>query len=155
MSFRTIILIMIIFAKISALVLSVLSARSDLKTFKIPNDLLITFLSAAFAYRILMLDAEGIRDCLTGMILPFIILWLFFRFRKIGAGDIKLFCVLGAFMGPVNILWCMLWSFLCGGIIAVTELIIYRISPEKSILKINAAVLTVPAVIMWIGGLYG
>ena len=146
---------MIFFAKISALVLSVLAAKSDLKTFKIPNDLLIPFLSAAFVYRLLVPEAGGMAEGLAGMILPFLILWLFFRFRKIGAGDIKLFCVLGMFMGPANILWCMLWSFLCGGIISAAELLIYRIEPKKSILKINAAVLTVPSVIMWLGGLYG
>lgn len=145
---------MILFYKICALALSCLAAWSDWKTFKVSNNLLICFLTAAVASRLIMADAGGIADCIVGLILPFIILWVFYRFRKIGAGDIKLFCVLGAFMGPGSILWCMFCSFLCGGVLAVMEFLASGKDPAVVTSKVHVAVLTVPAVIMWVAGLY-
>ena len=128
---------------------------------KISNDLLFVFLMAAVVYRILMLDADVFLEGLAGMVIPFALLWIFFRFRKIGAGDIKLFCVLGAFMGPAAVLCCMLCSFTAGGGVALMDLFVYEKRPaaekeaEGRFSRLNVAVLTVPAVLMWFGGLYG
>ena len=146
---------MILFSKLCALVLSVIAAGSDLRTTRISNDLLICFLSAAVSYRIILLDPQAFAEGITGLIIPFLLLWIFFRTGKMGAGDIKLFCVLGMFMGPSDILWCMLCSFVCGGAVSVMDLFVYEKRSSAGFSKINVAVLTVPAVAMWTGGLYG
>ena len=146
---------MVLFPKICVVLLSVLSARFDVKTFKIPNELLLSFFVTALFCRFVMLDAGEIGACLLGILVPFLILWLFFRFRLMGAGDVKLFCVLGAFMGPEGILWCMFWSFVCGGMIAFMNVLVFGRSGEKQYQKVHVAVLTVPAVLLWAGGIYG
>ncbi len=146
---------MIIFSKILALILSFLAAGSDLKTCRIPNDLLICALTAAVFCRLLMADVAGFSDCLLGILVPFFLLWMFFRFRKMGAGDIKLFCVLGAFMGPWCVLRCMLCTFVCGGVSAAVNTYLIGKGDRKRFSKLQVAVFTVPAVAMWAGGLYG
>ncbi len=105
-------------------------------------------------YRLIMIDISGITDCIAGIALPFVLLWVFFRFRKMGAGDIKLFCVLGAFMGPGDILKCMLCSFVCGGAVAFMNICVFGRGKEKRFSKLHVALLTVPAAAMWAGGIY-
>jgi len=70
--------------------------------------------------------ADGFRASLGGIILPVLLLILLYGLRMLGAGDIKLFGAIGAIMGPGFVLRTVIYSFLAGGVIALTALIVRR-----------------------------
>lgn len=70
----------------------------DIKTYKIPNVLCLISLGVGILYSILYDGLYGIYMSLVGMILPIIVLFGFFALGIMGAGDIKLFAALGAFI---------------------------------------------------------
>lgn len=47
--------------------------------------------------------------------MPILLFSVLYYFRMIGAGDIKLLCVLGAFLGPYECVACMTAAVLVGG----------------------------------------
>jgi prepilin peptidase CpaA len=98
---------------------------SDTKMRKIKNNLIITFVFSGILINIGEQGWAGLLLSLKGIVLPIFLLILFFKLKMLGAGDIKLFSGIGAYMGPVFLLEAMLYSFLAGGIIA-TFLIIIR-----------------------------
>ena len=53
------------------------------------------------------------------------VLWLLFRLRMLGAGDIKLFAVIGGVTGT-SVWSIMCYSFLAGGILAVIQMVYHR-----------------------------
>lgn len=58
-----------------------------------------------------------------GIIIPFMLLLPLFYFRMLGAGDIKLFSVLGGILGYQAVLKVMFCSFFLGGILSFAFLI--------------------------------
>ncbi len=51
--------------------------------------------------------------------LPLLMFGLLYYYRMIGAGDIKLLCAAGGYMGPMGCLSCMVSAILFGGVIAI------------------------------------
>lgn len=66
---------------------------------------------------------HGLSEAVIGMAVPFIILFAFFTLGMIGAGDIKLFMALGAWIRAEQILNIMMMSFLIAGIYAMIVLV--------------------------------
>ena len=60
---------------------------------------------------------------MSGISAPVFLLWLLFCARFIGAGDIKLYCAIGALMGMEFVLRAMSYSFIFAGLIALAGLI--------------------------------
>lgn len=56
---------------------------------------------------------------LTGLFIPLLFLFPLFIFRMIGAGDVKLLCILGMFMGPRKIWDGMLWTFVFAAVLSL------------------------------------
>ena len=54
----------------------------------------------------------GFPELLGGLLLPVLICWIPFRMRGLGAGDIKLLCVVGCLNGSRDIIYCICISFL-------------------------------------------
>lgn len=63
---------------------------------------------------------------LTAVCLPVLSCWLLFRMHVLGAGDIKLFCVIGSFSAVRELLVCMFFSFAAGAVISFIRLLIGR-----------------------------
>ncbi len=96
------------------------AVMNDLKTGRIPNAWLLTGLALAAACRFVSADPRSIiSDSLPGMLIPLLILFPLFFFRMLGAGDIKLFCVLGFLLGKSRIFPCLFLSFLFGAVLSV------------------------------------
>lgn len=96
----------------------------DLQTGRIPNALIAVGLAWGLTYQLL---ANGILGWILfagGALLPFLLLGGLFYFRMIGAGDVKLLCAAGGFLGPGEVLACMAWSAVFGGVISL--IMIYR-----------------------------
>lgn len=90
---------------------------------KIPNGLIFTGLSLGFVYQICHLGLPGVLLFIAGAVLPVILLGSLYYFRMMGAGDIKLLCVAGSFLGPVTGFLCILYTFLIGGILSAVLLL--------------------------------
>ena len=95
----------------------------DLQSGKIPNGLIMAGLICALAYQCVKYGAVGVVLFLGGSILPGLLLGILFYFRMIGAGDIKLFCMIGGYVGPEDCWECMICSVLFGGIISLIIMI--------------------------------
>lgn len=70
---------------------------------------------------------------LTGMLIPFAVLFPLFLCKMLGTGDIKVFVVLGSVMGVRWAIKCIGWSFLIGAVMAV-PLLFYRCDVKERFL---------------------
>lgn len=91
-----------------------LAVGMDLKTMRISNRLILVGIGLALVQRWL---CEGIAGVFTGIFLisfPVIVLYLLFLVGALGAGDIKLFSLIGGFVNLKELTGCMLFAFLFG-----------------------------------------
>ena len=107
--------------KLQIILVILLSAvLSDLKTWKIRNEIIF----CGFATSIYFMFQEGTYvNSLFGALIPIIILWPLFYTRTLGAGDIKLFSVLGSFYGYKVIPSFIIVAFFCGAIISIIQIV--------------------------------
>ncbi len=95
----------------------------DLKSWRIPNWLAgVGVLTGVFVSVASLGLVEGIKSSLWGLCFPFFLLYILFYFRLFGAGDIKLLCAVGAFVGT-EIGYVLLYTFILGGAISVLYLV--------------------------------
>lgn len=95
----------------------------DLRTAKVDNGWLVFSLCVGFAARCIQRDGMGFLTMGMGILTPVLWLGLLFWFHMLGAGDIKLFCVLGSVMGPGSIGKCILCAMFLGAGISLAILI--------------------------------
>lgn len=96
----------------------------DLGSYRIRNITSVIGLAAGLIINLILEGSEGLLLSIIAACIPFIFLIVLFALRMLGAGDIKLFCAIGAVMGIRFILLAMVFSFLSGGIIAIILIII-------------------------------
>ncbi|GKX67421.1 A24 family peptidase [Inconstantimicrobium mannanitabidum] len=110
-----------------------LAMYTDIKENKIKNKHLIIPLVLGIVLSFISGGVEGMKDSLLGMIIPIGIFFVVFLFRMFGAGDIKLYCTIGAIMGVKFIENNIIYSFLLAGIIVIVYLLITRKLTKKII----------------------
>ena len=108
------------------------SAVMDLRSGRIDNLWLLTGAFLAPAAHLAAGQAERLPDCFFGAVLPVILLFPLFYIRALGAGDIKLFSVLGLFMGTRAVLLCILVSFAAGAVLAAGLLVSRGLVRQRS-----------------------
>lgn len=101
----------------------------DVGTRKIPNNLILAGAASAFLLHLLLPagaglfatpgGARGIVFSLTGFGAGLMLLLPFYAMRALGAGDVKLMAVIGAFVGPAGVLGATLVAMLAGGVLAL------------------------------------
>lgn len=99
---------------------------SDFRTYKIDNRLIVAFLIAGALTGLMEEGPSGLLSSLLGASLPLLLLFWLYLLGMLGAGDIKLFCSVGAVAGFGFIPWCIAWSFLSGGVVALTVMLARR-----------------------------
>ena len=90
---------------------------------RFPNSFICLGLLAGF---VTCLQEEGIRGIpvyAAGVLIPCVLLLPLFYFRMLGAGDIKVFAVLGGLTGSHGILSIIFGSFLLGAVLSLAFLI--------------------------------
>lgn len=92
----------------------------DLKTWKIRNECIFFGVAMGIYYMIL---EQSYISSLFGMLLPIFLLWPLFYIRALGAGDIKLFSVLGIFYGYQKIVSFIIVAFIIAAIISIIHII--------------------------------
>ena len=108
------------------LVLALSAVLSDLRSGRIPNGLITAGLACGLSYQLFNQGMTGWITFLGGVFLPVLIMGILYYFRMIGAGDIKLLCMAGGFMGPADCFLCIVWSVLFGGAISMAVMISRR-----------------------------
>jgi prepilin peptidase CpaA len=94
------------------LVLLLVSVISDYKTFKISNKYVFPAALAGFIINMSYYGLPGLKFSIIGLIIPMLLLGVFFITGLIGAGDIKLFSAAGAIKGWEFVLYTMAYSFI-------------------------------------------
>ena len=102
-------------------VLLVIASVSDYRTHKIPNWLTAGGIVFALIYSAAVPFSRdhGFLWALGGLLLGFVIMLPCYLLRIMGAGDVKLMAMVGAFLGVTDILPAVIFSFITGGIAAL------------------------------------
>ncbi len=97
---------------------------NDLISYRVSNKLIVLGLIFAIMLQVSKYQAWGILYFLLGAMVPVLILFLLFLGNVLGAGDIKLFAVVGGSLGITIGIHCIWYSFVAGAILAIFLLII-------------------------------
>lgn len=131
--------------QIGATVLLLLIAFiTDVKSQIIPNRLTVSFFLAAFIYHITVAGLGGASTAFVGAAAGFIPLLLLHFAKGIGAGDVKLFGAIGAWVGTGLVLQLMLYAILYAGLIGfclvlVNQSFVKRITAGVTAILVPAA----------------
>lgn len=119
-------------AAIANLILSALllgAAWSDVKSHRIPNRLaffgaglgllLNSVLPEGFGFVSALPGAVGLWKALEGLVLGLVVFLPMYALRAMGAGDVKLMAMVGAFIGPNALIGTILLTFLIGGVLSL------------------------------------
>jgi len=103
--------------------LSFLAAMLDFYKGKIPNMLIFT----GCCYGLIrMIYYQDILKSIPGIIFPIIILFPLYKIGVIGAGDIKLFAMIGFYFTFLETMFCIFSSFMLGAIFSVISFVRYE-----------------------------
>jgi len=92
---------------------------------KVPNWLTFPFVMSGWIYHVLTEGAWGIQSSLLGTVVGLGLLLVPYVIGGMGAGDVKLFAGVGAWMGPQVTFYAFCVSAVVGGILAVFQ-VTYR-----------------------------
>lgn len=98
----------------------------DVKYHKIPNWLTAGSILIGVICHLIINGIDGFLFATFGIIAGGGICILLYAFKAIGAGDVKLFAAIGAFIGVENVLYILMYSIIFGGIIGIFLLIFTR-----------------------------
>ena len=102
-----------------------IAAILDVLTQKIPNWLTAPSALLAVILNSYLYGMRGFSSSILGLVTGFLLLFFIYRLGGMGAGDVKLLCVVGAFLGPKLVFYSFIWMSFAGGVLALI-LIIYK-----------------------------
>lgn len=111
------------------LILLLIAMWQDTRHFRIPNKLVYPGTVIGILLHVLLpeeMDGFGILTSLAGLGVGLIVLLPLYLLRAMGAGDIKLMAMVGAFVGPSGMLSVTLYVLLAGGILAMSAVLVKR-----------------------------
>lgn len=100
----------------------------DIWRYKVPNALIIAALIISLVGHIEMQGLIGVYPWFVGTIVPFFLTYFFYRLRMIGASDVKVFCVVGSFVGIEACLKIMFVSIFTGAVLAI-----FKVAGKKNL----------------------
>ncbi len=109
---------------LSVLTLLMTAVWMDLKTDKISNRLILFGLFLGLPYQIILNGPCGILVFLLNGCVPILFLFLFYRIKALGAGDIKLLSVLGVFLNKEQYFCTIMYIFASAAMIGVVKLLL-------------------------------
>ncbi|MFB9324828.1 prepilin peptidase [Paenibacillus aurantiacus] len=109
-----------------AAVLLACAFATDVRAMRIPNLLTVIALAAGFCCQLLMAGWQGGQLAFLGALAGFLPFFALYLFKGIGAGDVKLFAALGAWLGPAAVLDIAMYAILYAGAIGVLYMIVSR-----------------------------
>lgn len=121
---------------------------------KISNRLIVSGLFWGLAFRLLGEGSAALVHFLVNISIPVILLFLLFQMRAVGAGDIKLFSVVGGFLTTEQLLYVMFAAFAAGAVVGLIKLV-YRVRTTGyqigtiTVIHFSTAILIGYFVIVW------
>jgi prepilin peptidase CpaA len=103
-----------------------LATYKDLTSYKIKNQLIYLGLFLGILFCTYENGWTGILLGISGAIVPIIILFPLFLFKVLGAGDIKLFSIVGCFYGVTYVIHLIWIAFIIAAVISVIHLIKHK-----------------------------
>lgn len=94
----------------------------DIRTRRIPNWLVLSGMAAGTGFHLYQAGLPGLLFSLKGLGLGIILLIVPFALGGMGAGDVKLLGMIGAFKGTAFVFSSFVWMALVGGVIAAVLL---------------------------------
>lgn len=92
----------------------------DIKARRIPNKVVLSGLIVALAFHVYMSGLSGLGDAVIGALTGLLVMLPIYLLRLMGAGDVKLMAMAGAFAaGAQATLWMVLYSMVAGGLLAL------------------------------------
>jgi prepilin peptidase CpaA len=107
------------FAWWPTLIVVVIATVTDLRTRRIPNWLVLPFLLLGFGVSTWQGGWQGLGQSAAGMGLGLFIFGALFWMGGMGAGDVKLFAAIGAWIGPHQLLIALILVSLAGGVLVM------------------------------------
>ncbi|HJW55070.1 MAG TPA: A24 family peptidase [Burkholderiaceae bacterium] len=102
-------------------VLLIVAAVYDYRTYKIPNWLTVSGMAFGLIYNtvVSVSSQAGFLWAAEGLLLGFFMLLPLYMLHAMGAGDVKLMAMAGAFLGAPDIFYAVLSTFIVGGMAAL------------------------------------
>lgn len=114
------------FTEILTAVLLMAAAVGDVQNCRVSNHIIAAGLLLGIFTNLRQNGYMGIFSFFLGMMVPILLFWLLFRFRMLGAGDIKLFSVVGGLYGASFVLRVIVAAFFLGAVMSVFQLLRYK-----------------------------
>jgi prepilin peptidase CpaA len=110
-------------------VLLLLATREDIRSHRIPNKLVLVGVLLGLGLNGLLTGGLGFNSEVTGgigwlsalnrLLLGLAVLLPIYLLRAMGAGDVKLMGMVGAFLGPADLIGALIATFIAGGVMAL------------------------------------
>lgn len=115
-----------------AIVLLLVSAATafDVRSHRIPNWLVFSGALVGIVYHAFSPYGLGAFSSLKGLVVGLAAFMPLYMLRAMGAGDVKLMAMVGAFLGPASALGAVLTTFIAGGVLAIAAAIRNRAMPR-------------------------
>lgn len=110
--------------------LLVVATVVDVRERRIPNWLVASGMVAGLAFHMISPQGNGVVFALSGLAVGIAALLPMYVLRMMGAGDVKLMGMIGAFLGTTGVIGAVLASMAAGGILALTIAVGKRMLPE-------------------------
>ena len=104
------------------IILLSIAVIQDMRSMKVSNRLILVGICASVPFRVWSQGVESIVWILPNMIIPVIILYLFYLSGIMGAADIKLFSLIGCFVNLKELFYCIIVSFVVGAVFAALKM---------------------------------
>ena len=112
--------------KAGLLMLLFLAALSDIRTSQISNRLILAGLSMGILFRLWEEGPFGIFKFFIYVTVPIIVLFFLFLMRVLGAGDIKLFSMIGGIWGLQVLCTTIAVSFLAAAVMSLGKILFHK-----------------------------
>ncbi len=102
-----------------ALLLLAIAVVFDVKSHRIPNWLVFSGVLVGLAYHALSPHGMGVMASFQGLAVGLVAFIPLYLLRAMGAGDVKLMAMVGAYLGPASAFGAVLTVFIAGGVLAM------------------------------------
>lgn len=116
----------------------------DIRTFRIPNRLIVVGSILGAMYRLLYPGKFSIVYYLLSMAGMFLLLIPFFKWKVIGGGDVKLLSVCALMKGFQSACSISLYALFIGGIFSLFYLVYHRIIPTQKTIERHVIHFSIP-----------